>query len=94
MRTLIALTALVLGTLAGCGAREHISPNHGDKYHQAFQKQRVHQEPAKGAPSGLEAEEASAINRTYRKSMGAPDEKQSEATQVLMLQPPKAEGQR
>jgi hypothetical protein len=93
MRTLIALTALVLGTLAGCGAREHMGPNYGDKYHQAFQRQRVFQDPAKGAPSGLEAEEASAINRTYRKSMGA-EERKNEATQVLMVQPPKAEGQR
>ncbi len=90
MKTIIVVGALVIGALAGCGAREHIYPTFGQKNHAFFRQQHVYPELAKGAPSGLDSEEAAAINKSYRKTLGI-EEPRAEPPQVLMIQPTKPE---
>ena len=87
MKTLgLALMLLAGGALCGCGARVHIHPDHGRASHAYWVKQRLY-EAEKGAPRGLDSEEAALIHQGYRKRSGGGEvEGKDSPSRVLLLQ--------
>ncbi|MBL9017542.1 MAG: hypothetical protein JNL83_25355 [Myxococcales bacterium] len=87
MRThLPILLALALGLgLAGCTRKPHTRSTWGTEVHSAFDRQA--QATGSGSAQGLDSEEAAAIQRRYRQSIGNPPAKTSDPrSSVLILE--------
>lgn len=67
--TVVALLMLA-STSAACGSREHMSDDYGRKSRVFFAKQHVHADSSTGSPAGLDSEEASLIQGSYRRNVG------------------------
>ncbi len=79
--------ALAAASTAGCG-RAHLSAAYGRSVHEQFAAQRERREVGKAA-TGLDAQEASIIASTYRRSL-APREAQEKEQPILVVTPPQA----
>jgi hypothetical protein len=53
----------------GCGPREHIRPDHGQKTKAFLAKQHVYTQAAPDRPQGLDSEESSIIYANYKANM-------------------------
>jgi hypothetical protein len=74
-RLMIGLALAGAATLGGACGRAHLSDNYGRSYAAWFNAQHIQtptgtSEPAKRALSGLDAQEAAAISKNYRKNVG------------------------
>jgi len=70
---LVLLTCATVGlaTAAGaCSSREHLRDDYGEHVRLFQSKQRVYLQATVGGPSGLDSEEAAAIHKGYRTSLG------------------------
>ena len=83
-----ASLAMLVG-LAGCADRVHLTAGYGRSYRAAFDQQPANpQAGAKARPlPGLDAQEASAVSRNYRRSLVA-RETQTTDQGMLILTPP------
>ncbi len=90
-RIAIALAVAAL-CLSACGAREHLREDFGKHNESFFLRQHVRTDAARGAPAGLDSEEAGIVYSTYRKQLGKDaDSQKSEPTKVLLLEETKSE---
>ena len=80
--------ASLLGFAGACVNREHIRDDFGIKARAFLQKQHVHAEAAMDAPTGLDSEEASLIQGTYRKDLGG-GTTVDKSSDVMILEQPK-----
>ncbi len=80
--------AVWLTAASGCGARDHISDDYGERTRALFSKQWVHRVAAEEPPQGLDSEESSIIQATYREDLGGGTcgKKQDDSARVLLLQ--------
>ncbi|BDG08486.1 hypothetical protein [Anaeromyxobacter paludicola] len=79
---------VAFAALAGCGARQHITPTQGRAYGEALASQRA-RTPAAGqaqAVRGLDAQEADIIAQGYRQSLAPKDSKVKDEP-VLLIAP-------
>ena len=83
--------ASLSGFVGACANREHIRDDFGLKARTFLQKQHVHAEAAIDAPTGLDSEEASLIQGTYRKDMGGGEGKGDESSDVMIIEKPKGQ---
>jgi len=85
----LAIAALVAFTVA-CGGRAHLEPGYSRSYRGQFAAQEARPpgaKPATAAP-GLDAQEASIIANSYRKSLSPKEERQYGAEPILVVAPP------
>jgi hypothetical protein len=85
-RWLAAIALLGLSTLAGACDRTHLGPAYGQSFNAWFAMQQVRSTPADSEPtrralSSLDSQEAAAISKNYRRTVGG----QSEAGQGQMV---------
>jgi hypothetical protein len=85
----LAIAAAVALAVA-CGGRAHLEPGYARSYRGQFAAQRARPpgaKPAVAAP-GLDAQEASIIANSYRKSLAPKEERQYGAEPILVVAPP------
>ncbi len=88
---LILLALALAATLGGAACnRAHLSPYYGKSYNAWFASQHVRTEPADSEPtrralSSLDAQEAAAISKNYRRTVGGQDS-QSQGQMVMIGQ--------
>ena len=92
-RLLIGLALAGAATLGGACGRAHLSENYGQSYAAWFNAQHVQtptatSEPAKRALSSLDAQEAAAISKNYRKNVGGGEAQQGQGQMVMIGQTP------
>ena len=91
-RSWLAVLALAgSATLAGACARQHLSPYYGQSYAAWFNAQHMQtptatSEPARRALSTLDAQEAAAISKNYRKTVGGQDATPGQGQMVMIGQ--------
>ena len=85
--SVLGLILLATALLAACD-REHMSDNYGKQSREFFARQHVHAKAAEGSPKGLDSEESSLIQASYRESLGGQTQNNTTAasSNVLMLQ--------
>jgi hypothetical protein len=91
---LVATLALVgaVGLAGACG-RAHLSENYGRSYAAWFGAQHIQSptgtsEPARRALTGLDAQEAAAISKNYRKTVGGQEGAPGQGQMVMIGQGP------
>ena len=85
IRLAILTSALALSAVA-CADREHIRDDYGEHVRLFQSKQRVYAQATSGGPTGLDSEEAAAIPKSYRTSLGVKSSGAAPAgSRVLML---------
>jgi len=87
---LVLALAGAAGLGGGC-ARAHLSENYGQSYAAWFNAQHIQtptatSEPARRALSSLDAQEASAISKSYRKTVGGQDAAPGQGQMVMIGQ--------
>ncbi len=87
---LTALALAGLGSLAGGCGRAHLSADYGQSYTAWFSAQHVQtptatSEPARRALSTLDAQEAAAISKNYRKTVGGQEAAAPGQGQMVMI---------
>jgi hypothetical protein len=90
-RWLVAIALLGLSTLAGACDRTHLGPAYGQSFNAWFAMQQVRStpadsEPTKRALSSLDSQEASAISKNYRRTVGGQSEGQGQGQMVMIGQ--------
>jgi hypothetical protein len=88
---MILLALAGAATLGGACQRAHLSPYYGNSYNAWFVSQHIRTEPAEGEParralSSLDAQEAGAISKNYRRTVGGQDT-QGQGQMVMTGQP-------
>ena len=88
--TMVLTLAGALGLGAGC-ARQHLSDDYGRSYAAWFTTQHIQtptaaSEPARRALSSLDAQEASAISKNYRKTVGGQEASAGQGQMVMIGQ--------
>lgn len=83
------LLAGVLGGGAGC-ARNHLSPDYGKAYAAWFDAQHIQtptgtSDASRRALTSLDAQEAAAVSKNYRKTVGGQDSSGSGQGQMVMI---------
>jgi len=92
------LAALLLLGMSGAGCdRAHLSSYYGKSYAAWFGAQYVHtptatSDSARRALSSLDAQEAAAISKNYRKTVGGQDAAQAQGGQMVMIAQPRGGG--
>ena len=87
----LALLGASVTSGAGC-SRAHLSENYGKSYAAWFGAQYIHtptttSEPARRALTSLDAQEAAAISKNYRKTVGGQEAAQGQGQMVMIAQP-------
>ena len=82
-RWLVAVALLGLSTLAGACDRTHLGSAYGQSFNAWFAMQHVRSEPADSEPTkralgSLDAQEAAAISKNYRRTVGGQSEGQGQ----------------
>jgi len=86
------LAALALGAAAGCAARAHITPTHGQSSRAVFARQAPPVAEVAGPVSGLDSQEASIVSDTYRASLSPKDAPPKEDPYLMVAPPPRTSG--
>jgi hypothetical protein len=86
-RWFVAMTLLGLSTLAGACDRTHLGSAYGQSFNAWFAMQHVHSspgesEPTKRALGSLDAQEAAAISKNYRRTVGGQSEGQGQMVMI------------
>jgi hypothetical protein len=89
------LAAAILAGASGCADRTFLTRSHGRAYNEAFGRQAVKPEPRKAGKEdptqGLDSQEATAVARTYRRSLaGKEGGGDPNAQQQMVLMAPAA----
>jgi hypothetical protein len=90
-RLMVGLALAGAATLGGACGRAHLSDNYGRSYAAWFNAQHIQtptatSEPAKRALSSLDAQEAAAISKNYRKNVGGGEATQGQGQMVMIGQ--------
>lgn len=88
---MIGLALVGAATLGGACARAHLSDDYGKSYAAWFNAQHIQtptatSEPAKRALNSLDAQEAAAISKNYRKNVGGGEATQGQGQMVMIGQ--------
>ncbi len=88
---LAALVLVGVPTLAGGCGRAHLSPYYGQSYAAWFDAQHIQtptatSEPARRALSTLDAQEAAAISKNYRRTVGGQEAASGQGQMVMIGQ--------
>jgi hypothetical protein len=85
-----ALLGLALVVGFGCARQTYLTPTHGRAYAEAFGHQTVNPNPipTDGRDTqGLDSQEATAVARSYRRSLGANDSGEAGAAPMVIMSP-------
>ena len=90
-RWLVAVALLGLSTLAGACDRTHLGSAYGQSFNAWFAMQHVRSTPADSEPTkralgSLDAQEAAAISKNYRRTVGGQTEGQGQGQMVMIGQ--------
>ena len=90
-RWVVAIALLGLSGLAGACDRTHLGSAYGQSFNAWFAMQHVRSEPADSEPTrralgSLDAQEAAAISKNYRRTVGGQSEGQGQGQMVMIGQ--------
>ena len=90
-RWLLAVVLIGLSTFAGACDRTYLSPTYGQSFNAWFAMQHVRSQPAnseatKRALGSLDSQEAAAISKNYRRTVGGQGDAQGQAQMVMIGQ--------
>ena len=88
---LVAIALLGLSTLAAACDRTYLSPAYGQSYSAWFAMQHVRTQPADSEPTkralgSLDSQEAAAISKNYRRTVGGQGDGQGQGQMVMIGQ--------